>query len=76
MTLKTSSLIIPANVTNLAICCWMGVLLFLLHVAVTTLKTAGSAIVSILWRSNVCGAIMARLSFDSIDHNSCWWSNM
>jgi len=54
----------------------MGALLFLLQVAVATQKTAGGAIVSILWRSNVCGAIMARLLFDCVEHERFWWSIM
>jgi len=39
----------------------MRALLILLHSAVTTLKVAGDAIVSALWRLNVYGAIMPRL---------------
>jgi len=39
----------------------MRALLFLLHAAVGTLKMAGDAIVSILWRSNVYGEIVMRM---------------
>jgi len=39
----------------------MDALLFLLHAAVTTLKIAGGAIVSVVCRSNVYGANLARL---------------
>jgi len=39
----------------------MHALLFLLHAAITTLKTASDAITTALWRLNVYCAIMASL---------------
>jgi len=51
----------------------MRVLLFPFHAAVATLKMAGDVIASILWRSNVYGAIMSKFLFDSIELN--WWSS-
>ena len=54
----------------------MRKLIFLLHAAVTTLKMAGDAIVSALWRLNVYGAIMHSLLFFSFIELECfWWSN-
>jgi len=50
----------------------MRALLFLLHAVVTTVKTAGDAIVSALWRLNVYGAIMARLLFDAAELENFW----
>jgi len=52
----------------------MRALLSLLHVVVTTLKMAGDAIVSALWRLNVHGAIVARLLFDATELESFWCS--
>jgi len=55
----------------------MRALLFLLH-AITTLKMAGDAIVSALWRWNFeclwCN--MARLLFDATELKSFWCSTM
>ena len=53
-----------------------GALLFLFHPPGTTLNVAGDVIVSVLWRLNVCGAIMARLLLDSSEHDSFQWSTM
>jgi len=47
-------------------------LLFLLHDVVTTLKTAGEAIISALWRLDVHGAYMARLFFDATELENFW----
>jgi len=51
----------------------MRKLIFLLHAAVTTLKMAGDAIVSALWRLNVYGAIMHSLLFFSFIELECFW---
>jgi len=53
----------------------MRALPFLLQAAVTTLKKAGDAIISTLWRLKVYGTIKARFLFDAIT-KSFWCSSM
>jgi len=53
----------------------MHALLYLLHVAVTTLEMAGHAIVSTLCCLHVYDAIVARLLFDATEPES-WISTM
>jgi len=54
----------------------MRALLFLLHVAVTTLKMAGIVISRILWYFHIYGAIIARLLFDATELESFWCSTV
>jgi len=51
----------------------MHALQFLFHAVVTTLKMAGDAIVSALWRLNVYGAVVSRVLLDGTELESLWF---